>query len=345
MEQNEEQNEFSPEPSIDELIESSPLLEPDTPEEVKTEEVKTEEVKTEITEEKTETEPVEQGLTEEQFEELSEKHPVLKEYKKFFDNHATWEANLTKKGQSISWLNKLATESPEQYEMLQNKLMPYVYGKEELPKDSKELVETMMENLPKDGIKFVDEDELEVDVPYDKLAERDAKLVESVLTKSVPEMATLRSKLKDASAENETLKTQLKTSSYRQGEMEMESLIKGHKLLELKKLEGESILDAVTRVGKAGEDHPEYSVLVKWNAVGKLADENGWKLDKAYEMLYGADERKILDGKKTKEVIKNNQQDTTQETPDGQTPKPMEDWEEAMEGIGNRQSEISGMFN
>lgn len=353
----EEKDEFSPEPSIDEMIESSALLNPEPEKESEieekpeTEEEKTEtEKETKVEEKESESkdekkEVKEEGLTEEGFTELAEKHPVLKEYKKFFDNYHTWEDNLTKRGQAVSWLTKLAEDNPEQYEALQNKLMPYVYGKEKLPKTSKELVEEMVKTLPKEGIKYVDDDELEVDVPYEKLGERDKKLVEAVLTQAVPEMAELRKKLNDNLGQNKELEERLEASTYRQGELEMESLVKKHKLLDIQRKDDETILEAVSRIGKAGEDHPEFNVLAKWNAIGKLADENGWKLDRAYEMLYGAEERKLSESEKTEEVLKKNQQEGIQETPDGIQPKPLEDWEKSMEGIGDRHTKIEEMFN
>jgi len=353
-----EQDEFSPEPSIEEMIESSPLLEGEEEEQAKEtpaaeneaegkveDKTESEPKEEKAKEEEAEKKPEEQGLTEEQFEELAGKHPVLKEYKKFFDNYHTWEDNLTKRGQAISFLTKLAKEDPERYEILQNKLMPYVYGKEEVPKTPAELVEEVMQTLPKEGIKFVDEDELEVEVPYEQLSERDKRLTEAVLTKAVPEMAQMRQKLETYMKENEELKANLQTSTRRQGELEMESLAKKHPLLDFKRKDGESIIDAVTRIAKAGEEHPEFSVLAKWKAVGKLADENGWKLEKAYEMLYGAEERQIVETKSAKEIALKNQQGATQESPNGDQPKTVEDWEEAMEGIGDRHSVISDMFN
>jgi len=280
-----------------------------------------------------EEEPEEEGLTEERFGELVQKFPELKEYRDSFNNYNTWEKKLRQKSQAISYLKKLQEESPEKIELLVNKISPYMYGKEELPQAPSELVDGIMEKVELSDLKFVDDDEFEIQVGREKLKPIVRNAIENALNTAVPEMAALRSKLSELSKERDELDSNYKASMMRQGEMEMEQLASKHQMLNVKRLEDETLLEAVNRIQEAGEDHPEFNKLSKWSAIGNEAQARGWTLDKAFKSLYGEDERKTIEENLKKETAAKNQKTTTQEDTDGEKLKELEDWEEL--GISN----------
>ena len=352
--QGQSEEEFFTNQSIDDMIESSPVIGEEEPKEEPKDESK-EEPKEEPDEGKVEDqdqedakqveaepEKPEEGLTDESFEELSGKYPVLKEYKKFFDDYNNWEKKLRQKSQFISWFNKL---DPEQQELVTNKNLPLVYGKEELPKSPKELVDSVMKGVKIDPLRYVDEDELEVNVPTEKVEPLIRSAVENALNTAVPEMAALRKQLTEFSEKSKELEERLSASTQRQGELEMEKLAAKHRdFLDFKRVDDdESIVGAVKRINDAGEEHPEYSKLAKWNAIGTLADRNDWSLDRAYEMLYGSEERTISETKAMKEAAKKNQEDATQEDVSGDKPV-SEDWERAFEGMSEHSRKLDDVW-
>ena len=78
--------------------------------------------------------------------------------------------------------------------------------------------------------------------------------------------------------------------------------------------------------------------------VGNLAQKNSWSLEKAFHVLYGAEEIKEKGKKKEVETALKNQEGNTQETPGGEQPKPKEEWEEALDDIGGHSSLVDAEF-
>jgi len=348
-----EENPWS-EPSIDDIIEDSRIVlgEEPEPELEKTEE-KPEESKAEEPEEKAEetseksteeTETKEEvELTPEQLAELIEKYPELKRNKEYYENYDKWEKKLRQKSQAIPFLQNI---TPEQWELMQDKIMPYVYGKQDLPKAPAELLDEIMEGLDIRGFNFKDEDELDIKVGADLLKPHVRQALETALNKAVPEMAALRQKLSEVTKELDEQKKYGEMMKVRSGELELDHLLSQHKDLQLKLVnDDEGILDAVNRISAVGKDHPEYNKLLKLQAVAQLADKEGWTMNKAYEQLYGVQERKTIEQKKTEEaILKNQQAGQTQETPTGTQAKPREEWEDDLEGIGDHEDKVDEMF-
>ena len=336
-------------PSIDEMIDSSPVINESKGEENAAESEEktvenTEEAETDTTEKESEEKP-EEGLTEERFKELAEKYPQLQEYKKYFEDYNNWETKLRQKSQAIPHLKKLMDESPEKLELLMNKVMPYVYGQEELPKAPSELVDDVMEKVEIGDLKFVDDDEFEVSVGKDKIEPIVRQAVEKTLNSAVPEMAALRTKLAELEKEKNEIEQNYNASVARQGELEMEQLAGKHPILDIKRLEGESILQAVERIQQGGVDHPEYHKLSKWNAIGNEAQRQGWTLEKAFKFLYGQEEKKILEDELRKKTASDNQKTATQEVPGGEKLKEKEDWEEALGDLrGSHEHAVDAYF-
>ena len=316
-----------------------------------TEKVETEEVEgekeTESTEEKsaseTEEKPVEpEELTPEKFEELSKKHPELKTYKETHENYANWEKSLRQKAQAIAFINNLPVEKQE---IFFSKTLPYVYGKEELPKAPKELVDDVMKSVIVEDIEFQDEDEIKHRIDKEKIIPQVRRAVELVLNNAIPEMGATRKTLLEREEKIKGLEENIKASQGRLGELEFENLIAKHPFLELKRVDNnESILDAVGRISSAGDGHPEYPKLLKLQTIGNLADSKGWSPERAFQSLYAEEERAEKNKIREKQVIEKNQKESTQEQPGGEKPKTKEDWEEAMGDLGEREEKINKEF-
>lgn len=347
----EEQNPFI-QPSIEEMLENSEVVY-DESEEPKVEDPTEEAVegKTETeTEEKTETETKEKveeeveekGLTEERFAELAAQYPELVEHKKFKDDYGNWEKKLRQKSQAVAYLKKLQDESPDKIELLVNKLAPYMYGQEELPKAPSELVDEVMQSVEIDDLKYTDDDEFEVKVGKDKIEPVVKRAVEKALNSAVPEMAALRSKVAELSKGKEEVEQNYQASMARQGELEMEQLAGKHKMLDFNRLDGETILEAVARIQDI-PDHPEQGKLSKWNAIGSEANRKKCSLEKAFKDLYGDAEIKANEEELTTETIAKNQKTTTQEIPGGEQDKIKEEWEQA--GVGDsHEARVDALF-
>jgi len=326
--------------TLDQVIEESDVYVKGEKVEPKTEETEKPEKEPEVKEEKAGEEKADTDGEPEtpNMEELFTKYPDLKKYKDVHDDYQNWEKSLRQRAQAIAYIEKLPDE---QKELVFNKLLPYAYGKEELPKTPVELVDDVMKNILLEDFKFEDADGLEVTVTKDQILPQVKKAVELTLNNSVPEMAAIRKELLDT---KEALKKAQENGTVYQtrlGEVELETLVKNHEGINLTRVkDDESILDAVNRIAEAGETHPEHRKLLKLQAIGQLADRMGWKPDKAYSYLYGDEERLTKEKKRTENTILKNQQEATQETPSGEQPKPKEDWEEVMTDVGRRQREV-----
>lgn len=329
--------------TLDQVIEESDVYVKGEKVEPKTEEPEKTEKEPEVKEEKAGEEKADTDGEPEtpNMEELFTKYPDLKKYKDVHDDYQNWEKSLRQRAQAIAYIEKLPDE---QKELMFNKLLPYAYGKEELPKTPVELVDDVMKNIPLEDFKFEDADGLEVTVTKDQILPQVKKAVELTLNNSVPEMAAIRKELLDT---KEALKKAQENGSVYQtrlGEVELESLVSKHEGINLTRVknesgESESILEAVNRVASV-DKHPERGKLLKLQAVGQLADKMGWKPERAYEELFGDEERLTKEKKRTENTILKNQQEATQETPSGEQPKPKEDWEEVMTDVGRRQREV-----
>lgn len=331
----EEQNPFI-EPSLEEMLESSEVVYDDTPEEKEEKvvepvvepevEEKTEEVVEEKIEEKIE------GLTDEKFNELAVLYPELLEHKKYKDDYYNWEKSNRQKSQAIAFLKNLQEESPEKVELALNKIMPFVYGQEELPKAPIELVDDVMKLVEIDDLKYTDEEEFEVKVGKERIEPVVRRAIEKALNSAVPEMAALRSRVAELSKGKEEAINNYNASQARQGELEMEQLATKHPLLDFKRLDGETIIEAANRIDKT-PDHPERNKLAKWNAVASEAQRQGCTLDKAFNSLYGDEEIKGKEDALAAETVLKNQKKVTQEIPGGEQDKIEEEWEKA--GVGD----------
>jgi hypothetical protein len=306
------------------------------------EEPKTEKVEEEKPKGETDDTVESQELTDEQFEELSKKYPVLKNYKSVHDDQVNWEKANRQKGQSIGWLAKL---SDEEQEKIQNHVLPLVYGKEDMPKAPTDLVDDVMKEIVLDDLTFKDEDDIEVRVKpelYQPIVKREIK---KVLERAIPQMAALRETVLKQAGELKEVKANLEASQGRQGEMEFETLVRSHPTLDIRRVSGEeSILDAVQRVLSSDKDHPEYHKLVKLQAIGTLAQKNQWTPEKAFEVLYGEEERKITGAERTKKAIEKNQEAVTQEQPSEGKVEKEEPWKSAIGEVGKRENEIEKIF-
>jgi hypothetical protein len=278
-------------------------------------------------------------------EDVFEKFPEAKQWKDRYDNYDQWEKMLRQRAQAIAYIEKLPDE---QKEIVFNKLLPFAYGKEELPKTPTELVDDVMKNISLEDFKFEDEDGLEVSVTKDRILPQVKKAVELTLNSAVPEMAAIRKELFDTKAELKKAQENGLVSQTRLGEVELENLVSKHEGINLTRVknengETESILEAVNRIGSV-DNHPERGKLLKLQAIGQLADRMGWKPDRAYEELFGTEERLTKEKKRTEETIAKNQQEATQETPSGESKKLEEDWEKPLSDISRRQREVEKMM-
>ena len=332
--------------TLDDIIKEAPIFVGGKRVEIKAEpvepqpETKVEEQPKEETKPVVESKPV--GLTPEKFEELAKEYPELRDHKKYHDDYDQWEKKLRQKSQTIPWFEKL---DPEKQEIVINKVLPYVYGKEELPKAPKELVDDVMKNVTVEDMVIKDQDGIEVKVSKAELLPHVRKAVELTLNNAVPEMATMRKRVFEEQDRIKELENNNKAMEGRLGEIEFETLVSRHPSLDIKRVsKDESILDAVRRVNEAGESHPEYRKLAKLQAVATQAQVKKWSPENAYNNLFGDEERLEKDVKRTEETVLKNQKESVQETPSGDKPKDKADWEKAMGSVGQRHKVIEEMF-
>ncbi|MBD3224932.1 MAG: hypothetical protein GF313_09390 [Caldithrix sp.] len=295
-------------------------------------------------EETTEKDETSEELTEEEFNKLAEKHPEIAEYKKYYDDYGNWEASQRKKSQFISWAKKLHDNDPDGWERLQNVVMPYVYGKKEIPKAPDELVDEVVNNVELDDLSFVDDDDFEVSVPKEQLKPAVRKAVQQVLNDTHKELPALRSKVSELEKENKKLKENGEASQKRLGEVEMERMESEHEDLKIKRVnEEEGILDAIARIDE-DEQHPEYRKLERWRSIGNLADRKQWSLQKAYNYLFGAEERQSKDRQREEQAALKKQKTSTQESPSTESGEEMSEEERFLEDIGGHEAKVQDIF-
>ena len=221
-----EEEEFFNEPSLDEIIEDS---EERTYGETEENVVSKEEEPKEETEETRE----EEGLTDERFDELAGKYPALKEHKSYFENYNKWEKTQRQKSQAIPFLGKLHEENPEKFEAVINEIMPYVYGKKDLPKAPDDLVDELMNGLEIKDFSYTDDEDFEVKVSKDKITPMVREIAVKMLNTAVPSMTVLRNRIGELEANNTELQEGFSASTARQGELEMEKLLTDHPMLDI----------------------------------------------------------------------------------------------------------------
>lgn len=235
-------------------------------------------------------------------------------WKKAYEDREKWNTALKTRAQTLPFLEKL---TPEQWDILAPKLLPYVHGKESVPDTPEKFISETLEGLngaiPENiKVEFYDEDlgenrEMTIDKKhYVPIVQ---KVAGELIKKTLPELPVLRERQRIMQEENQKLQSNNNELVKINGYLVLKSFLMQHPEHAPAALnEKESPVDALFRVGESGEDHPEYGKWLKFESAARLSQDKGILFDQAWDVLYGANERKIKREEEVKEKILQNQQ-------------------------------------
>ena len=224
-----------------------------------------------------------------------------------------WNTALKTRAQTLPFLEKL---TPEQWDILAPKLLPYVHNQESIPETPEAFISEAVE-----GLNGSIPENLEIEV-YDEDMEENRKvkiekkhylpIIEKVagelIKKHLPELPVLRERQRLMQEEHQKLQSNNDELIKANGYLVLRNFLSQHPEHAPQTVnEEETPVDALFRIGESGEDHPEYGKWLKFETVAKLAEEKNIMFDKAWDVLYGATERKIKREEENKEKILQNQ--------------------------------------
>lgn len=252
----------------------------------------------------------------------------LQTWKKAFEDREKWNSTLSKKASAIPFLGNL---TPEQWEVLSTRLLPYVHGKESVPETPEafinEAVESLNGEIPESiRFKYTDPeygDEKEIDIPKDAYLPLVKKAAGELMKRSLSELPGLREKVKEMTEEREQLQKAVDDMTRTNGYLVLESFFQAHPEHAPQTVsENESPVDALFRIGESGEDHPEYGKFLKFESAATLSQKRNIRFVDAWDTLYGAEERKVKRDAETKKKIIENQEKKEAGERGGEAPTP-----------------------
>ena len=248
------------------------------------------------------------------------------EWKKAFENRDSWQKSLKQKSQAMKWWSEL---SEEQQAVVTTRVMPMVYKQEQVPDTPDDLVEQVIGKIEGEIPEFlmgkVDEYEEEVKIPREQYDPIIKNLVKKALKETYPELNVVRqdyAKLKEDMTNSNAYVQDLERQN---GEVTLNFFAMNFPAAIPQQNEGENPAQAIMRVLESGDEHPEYNKVVRIQAAANLRSEaikkgNTIAFEKAFETLYGVDERRAAQEKKARAKIQEKQSQTQAEEPGRATP-------------------------
>ena len=251
----------------------------------------------------------------------------LQAWKHSHETRDKWNSTLSLRAESLPFLEKI---TPEQWDILAPRLLPYIHGKETIPETPEKFIDETVENLngviPEQITVKVHDEDMDEDREMTVAKEHYLPVVKQaageIIKKALPELPVLREQVNVMKEQNEQMKTEIDEMTRINGYLVLDSFFKANPGQTPQAVdEKETPVDALFRIGESGEDHPEYGKYLKFESAAKLSKDRNVTFENAWDTLYGANERKIQRTEEVKESILESQKNEAGEK-GGDTPPP-----------------------
>lgn len=271
-------------------------------------------------------------------------------WKKAYEDREKWNSALKVRAQTLPFLEKI---TPEQWDLLAPRLLPYAHGQEKLPETSEKFIDETVE-----GLKDVIPENIEIEIFDEDLQEKRKMTIDKkhyhpiikkaageLIKKALPELPVLRERQRIMQEENQSLKSNNDELVKINGYLVLKGFLASHpESAPQTQNDRESPVDALFRIGESGQEHPEYGKWLRFESAAKLSNDRGIMFDQAWDILYGANERTVARQKEMKEKILNNQtKEVGEKGGEEAQPDPLEQQKKRLP-IGYAES-VEAMFN
>jgi len=318
-----EMNEIFDEPSLDQMIEDSPIVGVTKKEEPVETETETEDTETEeSTTEKIEVKPEESATEHDEPQKVilngqEYNQEFLAEAIKEFANKTNWEKSLRQK-QQISNLTE---------EQIQH-LVPYATGQKEIPDNTDQAANELIKQIfdPTKPIKTKDSDGYEIEIPGEEIV----PYIESAVKAALKHYAPVLEKAQDV----------VKTSRDEVASQAMQNFMKDHPEYNINLPKGSSMRNYITDIEATGQVHPDHAKLSKFRVLMRtMQEERLDNFDDAHTFIYGDHESRVksaeneaITAKDTEDKIKKKQERITSEAP-GPQPVKSDDIDDLLDAL------------